>query len=371
MPLMKLNASLPTAGQLSSADRSSSHVSAVGNAGSPSLGDMVKNSAIEEHPAHMVDTHRDISSGRRVLLAGAQALSDLADGLGESYQKAVDLLAQVKGRVVVTGIGKSGHIGRKIAATLASTGTPAQFVHAGEASHGDLGMIGQSDALLALSNSGETRELSDIIHYAARYSIPLIGITANPGSSLASAAQVTLCLPPHREACSLGLAPTTSTTMMLTLGDALAITLLERKGFTSEDFRLFHPGGKLGAALIKVETVMHRGSEMPLSDAGLPLSKGLLIMTEKRFGCLGVLEGSALIGIITDGDLRRHMAADLLDKTAAEIMTADPTTIAPQTLVAEALGLMNTRGITSVFVVADRKPLGIIHMHDCLHVGAQ
>ncbi len=326
---------------------------------------------IEEVPAGSVEAHRDIVSGRRVLRAGAEALSDLADSLGESYQQAVDILAHVKGRVVVTGIGKSGHIGRKIASTLASTGTPAQFVHAGEASHGDLGMIGRGDAILALSNSGETRELSDIIHYAARYAIPLIGMTANPASSLASAAQVMLCLPPHQEACSLGLAPTTSTTMMLTLGDALAITLLERKGFTSEDFRLFHPGGKLGAALIKVEAVMHRGADMPLSDAQLPLSEGLLIMTEKRFGCLGVLEGTTLIGVITDGDLRRHMAEDLLDKTAAEIMTSDPATIAPQTLVAEALGLMNTRGITSLFVVTDRKPVGIIHMHDCLHVGVQ
>jgi arabinose-5-phosphate isomerase len=267
-------------------------------------------------------------------------------------------------------MGKSGHVARKIAATLASTGTPAQFVHPAEASHGDLGMIAASDAVLALSNSGDTAELGDIVAYAARFRIPLVAMTRRAPSVLAEAADVALVLPATEEACPLGLAPTTSTTMMLALGDAIAVALLERKGFSSEDFKVFHPGGRLGRRLLRVADIMHGGSAVPLVPRGAPMSEAVLVMTAKSFGCVGVTEAGRLAGIVTDGDLRRHMESDLLARAVEEVMTASPKTIGPGALAAEALGIMNERAITSLMVVdEERRPLGILHIHDCLRAG--
>jgi arabinose-5-phosphate isomerase len=282
----------------------------------------------------------------------------------------VKRLAAIKGRIIVTGMGKSGHIARKIAATMTSTGTPAHFVHPGEASHGDLGVITADDAVLAISNSGETAELSDIIAYCKRFSIPLIGMVRRKESKLVDAADIPLVLPEIPEASPTG-APTTSTTMMLALGDALAVALLERKGFTKEDFSAFHPGGKLGAAFMLVDALMHSGNELPLIGDCATMQEAILTMTAKRFGCVAVLSGKQhLAGVITDGDLRRHMQPDLLHKNVTEIMTKNPLTIRPGALAAEALNIMNARSITSLFVVNDeKKPVGIIHIHDCLRAG--
>jgi len=267
-------------------------------------------------------------------------------------------------------MGKSGHVARKIAATMASVGTPALYVHPGEASHGDLGMITPADAILALSYSGETGELADLVGYTRRYSIPLIAITSKADSTLAQAADVALTLPAAAEACPLGLAPTTSTTMTLALGDALAVALLERRGFSSDDFQVLHPGGRLGKRLVRVRDLMHDGDALPLVDRALTMAEVLIIMTAKGFGCVGVIEADgALAGVITDGDLRRNMAPDLLGRTATEVMTAAPKTIRPEALAAEALGHMNAKAITSLFVVTDGKPIGIVRMHDCLRAG--
>jgi len=312
----------------------------------------------------------DLLIARRVLRTEAAALEALAEALNGPFVAALDILERAKGRVVVTGMGKSGHVGRKIAATLASTGTPAFFVHPAEASHGDLGMITQDDVLLALSNSGETAELSAIIDYSRRFSLPLIGITSRPGSTLHQTSDVTLLLPAAPEACPLGLAPTTSTTLMLALGDALAVALLERKGFSAEDFHGFHPGGKLGSRLLRVQDLMHSGDALPLVPADLPMSEALLIMTRKSFGCVGVVEDGKLSGIVTDGDLRRHMSGDLLNKTARDIMTANPKTVRPGQLATEAVAIMNAKTITSLLVIdGERKPVGILHIHDCLRAG--
>jgi arabinose-5-phosphate isomerase len=312
----------------------------------------------------------DIEAARRVLRTERQGLEALAASLDGSFAAAIDVFAAVQGRVVVTGMGKSGHVARKIAATLASTGTPAQFVHPAEASHGDLGMIAASDAVLALSNSGDTAELGDIVAYAARFRIPLVAMTRRAPSVLAEAADVALVLPATEEACPLGLAPTTSTTMMLALGDAIAVALLERKGFSSEDFKVFHPGGRLGRRLLRVADIMHGGSAVPLVPRGAPMSEAVLVMTAKSFGCVGVTEAGRLAGIVTDGDLRRHMESDLLARAVEEVMTASPKTIGPGALAAEALGIMNERAITSLMVVdEERRPLGILHIHDCLRAG--
>ncbi len=268
-------------------------------------------------------------------------------------------------------MGKSGHVARKIAATLASTGTPAQFVHPAEASHGDLGMIGVEDAILALSNSGESAELADIIAYSRRFKIPLIAITGGTESTLAEAADAVLPLPPAAEACSMGLAPTTSTTMMMALGDALAIALIERKGFSPADFQLFHPGGKLGRRLLRVGDIMHAGDTVPLIGPTAPMSEAILVITAKSFGCVGVCgpEGQ-LVGVITDGDLRRHMDDGLLSRSVSEIMHPGPKTTTAASLAAEALGLMNRFAITALFVVDDKqRPVGFLHMHDCLRAG--
>lgn len=314
---------------------------------------------------------QDLASAKAVLKLESEGLLALADSLDEAFAKAVDVLAAVKGRIVVTGMGKSGHIGRKIAATLASTGAPAFFVHPGEASHGDLGMVTQDDAILGLSNSGETAELSDFIAYSRRFSIPLISITSRQGSTLSESADVSLVLPAAKEACPLGLAPTTSTTMTLALGDALAVALLERRGFSADDFQQFHPGGSLGNQLMKVKDLMHAGEDLPLVRPNDPMSVTLLEITAKHFGCVAVTDDDlTLAGIITDGDLRRHMTDDLIKKTAKDIMTVGAQTIGAGALAVEALAIMNAKSITSLFVVdAADKVIGVLHIHDCLRAG--
>jgi arabinose-5-phosphate isomerase len=313
----------------------------------------------------------DLAAARRVLETESGALDKLASALDAAFVQALDLLEGVSARVIVTGMGKSGHIARKIAATLASTGTPAQYVHPGEASHGDLGMITPNDAVLALSNSGETHELTDIVAYTRRFAIPLVAITGRAESVLAEAADAALVLPDENEACPMGLAPTTSTTAMLALGDALAVALLERKGFTPDDFSVLHPRGRLGQRFLRVADLMHGGDELPLIATDSVMSEAILVMTAKRFGTVGVCDADGrLVGIITDGDLRRHMDPDLLQQQTAGVMTVNPKTIRPQALAAEALGVMNAKKITSLFVVADDdRPIGILHIHDCLRAG--
>lgn len=310
---------------------------------------------------------------RSVLHTEAAGLHALAAGLNAEFARAVDLLASATGRVVVSGMGKSGLVARKIAATLASTGTPALFVHPAEASHGDLGMVVAGDALLALSNSGETVELADLVAHSRRFGLPLVAITARAGSTLAKAADVALTLPAAAEACPMGLAPTTSTTMQIALGDALAVALLTRRGFTAADFHQIHPGGRLGTRLRRVRDLMHGGDAMPLAPPETAMDRALLLMTEKRFGCLGVVdEAGRLIGIVTDGDLRRAMGPELLSRRVAEIMTRSPRTIGPDALAGEALHTMNApdRPITSLFVVdAKHRPLGVLHVHDLLRAG--
>ena len=310
-----------------------------------------------------------VSVGRRVLTIEAEALSGMAESLGEAFARAVETLFHAKGRIVCTGIGKSGHVARKIAATLASTGAQAMFVHPAEASHGDLGMIGSDDVILALSKSGEARELSDVIAYAKRFSIPLIAMTAVAESQLGRGGDVVLLLPDAPEATAEVNAPTTSTTLQIALGDAIAVALLERRGFTASDFRVFHPGGKLGAMLRTVGDLMHGLDELPLIAAGATMPDALLVMSEKRFGAVGVVDGSGrLTGLITDGDLRRHMDG-LLQHTAGEVMTHGPLTVTPGALAAEALKIMNERRITVLFVVEADRPVGILHVHDLLRAG--
>ncbi|MGE5539285.1 MAG: KpsF/GutQ family sugar-phosphate isomerase [Gemmatimonas sp.] len=317
----------------------------------------------------------DRSAAERVFQLESEGIRSLAAVLDERFTRALDLLSGIKGRVVVSGMGKSGHVANKIAATLASTGTPAFFVHPAEASHGDLGMITKDDAVIAISNSGETHELTDLIAHTRRFGIPLIGITGRERSSLADNSDVALILPQAQEACPMGLAPTTSTTMTLALGDAIAVAMMERHGFTADDFQLRHPGGRLGRQLLKVADIMHADDEIPLVDAKQPMKEALLVMTRKHFGCVGVLDGrKRLMGIVTDGDLRRHMAENLLERTAREVMTPDPVTIRPSALAAEALRIMNTRGINgrginALFVVEGNQVVGIVHIHDCLRAG--
>ncbi len=302
---------------------------------------------------------------------GLQALrATIETKLKESFAAAVAALASAKGRVIVTGIGKSGHIGQKIAATFASTGTPAFFVHPSEASHGDLGMIHRHDVIVALSWSGESAELSNILTYSRRFKVPLIAITSRADSTLARNSDVLLDLPRAKEACPHGLAPTTSTTMQLAMGDCLAIALLEHKGFTAHDFKVFHPGGQLGASLKYVSDLMHKGEALPLVAEDLPMTAALLTMTQKSFGCLGVVDGSGkLAGVITDGDLRRHMGQDLLTANVARIMTRNPKVVAPNMLASAALEVLNTSRITALFVVDKGTPVGIVHIHDLLRAG--
>ena len=312
----------------------------------------------------------DITSARRVLKIEADALLMLSENLGTSFVRALDILGDTQGRVIVSGMGKSGHIGKKIAATFASTGTPSYFVHPAEASHGDLGMITTLDSIFALSNSGETSELADIVAYSSRFNIPLVAMTAVDESTLAKAANAAVILPEPLEACPMGLAPTTSSTMMLALGDAMAVTLLERKNFSSADFKMLHPGGKLGHRLMKVADIMHSARELPVVRPEDQMSEVILEMTAKRFGCVGILDlNGRLKGIITDGDLRRHMGKTLLETRAADIMTHGVRTIDRDALISEALSVMNTLSITNLFVVDEEEPVGIIHIHDCLRAG--
>jgi arabinose-5-phosphate isomerase len=311
-----------------------------------------------------------LETAKRVLRLETEGLMALSDSLDETFTETLCLLSAMQGRAVVTGMGKSGHIAHKIAATMASTGTPAFFVHPGEASHGDLGMITSGDVVIALSFSGETAELADLVAYTKRFDIPLVGITGSGASALAEAASVALVLPDLNEACPMGLAPTTSTTAMLALGDALAVAMLERKGFSPDDFQIFHPGGKLGDQLKKVADVMHTGDELPLVPDNMLMSEAILIMTARSYGCLGVVEGNgALQGIITDGDLRRHMSPELMTRLTGQVMTTGSTSIRPEALVNEALRTMNTKFITTLFVVQNERPIGIIHIHDCLRAG--
>ncbi len=312
-----------------------------------------------------------LAVARGVIRAEIGGLEALVRALDGTFEAAVELCAAAHGRIIVTGVGKSGHVARKIAATLASTGTPAQFIHPVEASHGDLGMIGGGDAVLVLSNSGETTEIADIVAYSRRFRIPLAAITGGARSTLADAADVVLLLPAAAEACPMGLAPTTSTTVMMALGDALAIALLERKSFSTADFRVLHPGGRLGRRLLRVGDIMHAKDEVPLIAPAARMSEAILVMTAKSFGCVGACDPQGvLVGVVTDGDLRRHMGDSLLGRTVAEIMHPDPKTITAGALAAEALGLMNRNAITALFVVdATGRPVGFLHLHDCLRAG--
>lgn len=308
--------------------------------------------------------------GREAIAKEIEGLRQLHDGLGGAFDAVVEMILDRQGRVFVAGIGKSGHVARKIAATLASTGTPAYFIHPTEASHGDLGMIEAGDLVIALSNSGETQELSDLLHYCGRWNIPLVGMTSRPDSTLAKASNYPLIVPQAPEACHVGVAPTTSTTMMMALGDAIAVALMTRRGFTAGDFRNFHPGGRLGQTLTRVEKLMRSGDALPLVPRGAAMSEVLLEITSKSLGCAGIVDGSgALVGVITDGDLRRHMRPDLLSLSADQVMSTKPRTTAADALVGEALARMNRDGITNLFVVTDGKPTGIITMHDCLRAG--
>jgi len=316
-----------------------------------------------------------IDCGLRTLEAEGEGVAALAaalrDGLGAAFAASVDMIRNAQGRVIVTGMGKSGHIGHKIASTFASTGTPALFVHPAEASHGDLGMITKSDVILALSWSGETAELKNITDYSKRHNISLIAITASPDSTLAKTASIVLALPQAREACPHNLAPTTSALMQLALGDALAIALLESHGFTAVDFGMLHPGGKLGTLLKQVADLMHSGDTVPLAALGTKMSNAILEMSAKGLGCIGITDTRGdLVGIITDGDLRRHMRNNLLDATVDEVMTRKPKTVRPDQLISETLELLNAMKVTALFVVDGGKPVGVIHVHDLLRAGA-
>ena len=315
-------------------------------------------------------TSDNIKSATKLLELEIKGLEALIGALDADFDKAVDLIFNLKGRVIVSGMGKSGHIARKIAATLASTGTPSFFVHPAEASHGDLGMITKDDAVILLSNSGETSELSDIINYTRRFSIPLMGMVRRTTSTLVDAADIAFVLPEIPEASPVA-APTTSTTMMLAWGDALAIAVMEKRGFEKGDFHVFHPGGKLGSQFLKVGKMMKKGDSLPsISDKSL-MSDALIVMTEKSLGCAAVIDlNGKPVGVVTDGDLRRHMASDLVSMKVIDVMTKNPKTISPNSLAVEALAIMNEKSITSLFVVDDSGVLvGIIHIHDLLREG--
>ena len=310
-----------------------------------------------------------IETARRVLRIEAAALEQMASELPDDFSAVVDAILQTTGRVIVSGVGKSGHIGNKIAATLASTGTPASFVHATEASHGDLGMVTAADFCLLISNSGETAELRDIVAHTRRFSIPMAAISSKPDSTLMRAADYKLGLPNAPEACHIGMAPTTSTTLTLALGDALAVALMERRNFRPDDFRVFHPGGKLGAQMATVAQLMHSGDELPVVDANMPMQDALITMTAKGFGIAAVCRDGRLTGVISDGDLRRHMH-HLMEKQAGDIASENPVTVSAEQFAAEALNIMNTRKISVLMVVdAENMPIGILHIHDLLRAG--
>ncbi len=318
----------------------------------------------------MTETEAFLKTARQVVTDEAHALDALAESLNGDFAEAVQLILQANGRIIISGIGKSGHIGHKIAATLASTGTPAYFVHPAEASHGDLGMVSKDDVVLAISNSGEAPELVNLLAFTRRFGIPLIGLSSMPESTLMKQADVHLLIPSMGEACGFGMVPSISTTLTLAMGDALAIALMKHRDFKPEDFRAFHPGGKLGAQLSTVRDLMH--ADLPVVRSGTSMSEALLVMSQKSFGVVGVTDDAdRLLGIVTDGDLRRNMDG-LLNKTTDEVMTRDPLTIAPNAMAEEAVGIMNDRKITSLFVVdpdADGQAQGLLHIHDCLRVG--
>ena len=315
-----------------------------------------------------------IASAGRVIDMEIHGLEEMKKNFGDSFVKAIEMMTKIKGRLIVSGMGKSGHIGQKIAATLASTGTPAFFVHPSEASHGDLGMLTKDDLLLTISNSGESKEMGDIISFSRRFGIPMIAITSNQESTMAKAADLVLLIPSKKEApeaCPLGLAPTTSTTTTLAMGDAIAVALIEQKGFTREEFHDRHPGGKLGNVLLRARDVMVTGDDLPLVPTDMKMSDALVVMTAKSWGCLGVVdEDGQLVGMITDGDLRRHMSTNIIEQPASSVMTLNPKTVVPDILCVEALRLMNTKKITSLFVVdGENKPVGLLHVHSLLMAG--
>ncbi len=329
------------------------------------------------HTKNTAQHEADLEVGRTAILTEMAGLKDLAESLDQNFVQAVDAIHTMKmerrARLIVAGIGKSGHVGKKITATLASTGTPSHFVHPGEASHGDLGMVMEGDVVLMLSYSGENAELSDLIHYTRRFGIKLIAMTSKPTSNLARHADIVLLLPRSPEACPNGLAPTTSTTMMMAMGDALAVALLQRMGLTPEDFRVFHPGGKLGQKLLTVADIMHKKDALPILPPTAKMQDVIVQLTQKNLGCVLIMEGEALKGIVTDGDLKRHMAADLLQKSAHDIMSTSPKFIKQGALAVEALNIMTKipgHYITSLVVVDDNGGLcGLIRLQDCLQRG--
>ncbi|MEM7722570.1 MAG: KpsF/GutQ family sugar-phosphate isomerase [Pseudomonadota bacterium] len=309
------------------------------------------------------------ATAKRVLKIEGAAVTAMADSLPDDFEAGVEAILATRGRVVLSGIGKSGHIARKISSTFASTGTPSTFVHAAEASHGDLGMVMPGDLVILISNSGETAELRDLVAHVARFDIPMIAISGRMDSTLMQAATYKLLLPDAPEACVIGMAPTTSTTLTLALGDALAVAVMERRGFQPDQFRTFHPGGKLGARLATVAQLMHGVDELPLVTQDQPMSDTLIMMSEKGFGIAGVMDGEALLGVISDGDLRRNMS-DLMSRQAGEVATRTPRVIGPGDLAAEALAIMSSKRITALFVVDEaRRPVGLLHIHDCLRAG--
>jgi arabinose-5-phosphate isomerase len=323
---------------------------------------------MDSTPAHV--DNETIARARRVLGLEASGLAALSAALDSSFVRAIEALEKVTGRIVVTGMGKSGHVAHKIAATLSSTGRPAMFIHPAEASHGDLGMLSDNDAVIAFSNSGETPELTDIVAHTRRLKLPLILVSSNSAGTLVEHADVALILPDAEEACAIGMAPTTSTTMMMALGDALAVVLMERIGFSADHFRNLHPGGRLGKRLLKVSDIMHSGDGLPLARPDQTMAEVLPEMTAKSLGCVGIVdEKGKLAGVITDGDLRRHMGDDLLRQRVADIMTRNPRTIRPSQLASEAVSIMNDRKITNLFVTDKGRAVGLIHIHDCLRAG--
>lgn len=325
---------------------------------------------LQPHPDHSTPTDDFLSVAHDVLNREAEALRVMAASLGPAFNQMVQKLHHLNGRVVLSGIGKSGHVARKIAATLASTGTPSFFLHPAEAAHGDLGMLSPDDALIILSNSGEMSELSVLIPYARRFSIPVIGWTRKAQSTLGQDADLAMILPDIPEVCPMGLAPTTSTTMMIALGDALAVALMTSRGFDSDNFRVFHPGGALGRRLTRVRDIMHTGDTVPIITDTAIMQDAVTVMTQKGFGCVGIVDGDGnLAGIITDGDLRRHLGTELLNHPVTTIMTRNPKVIRVGAVATEAMKMMNSRAITTLFVVEDARPVGILHLHDCLRAG--
>ena len=321
-----------------------------------------------------VDGKSAVAAAIRTVRTGQSGMAALAgalgDGLSGPFAEAVETIAAIGGRVIVTGVGKSGHIGSKIAATLASTGTPAYFVHSAEANHGDLGMVARDDVIVALSRSGETAELNGIVAYAKRFSIPLVAITSGEESALGRAADIVLKLPRAAEACPHGLAPTTSTLMQMAMGDALAVALLEARGFTADHFKTFHPGGQLGANLTHIGDIMHTGDRIPKVPLGAKMPDAVMELSNKRFGCVCVIDGDQLAGIVTDGDLARNLRRNMADVAVEDIMTKDPKTVSRQTLAGAAVGVLNENNISALIVVEDGIPVGVVHFHDLLRLGA-